>query len=450
MKKFNEQHSIRQIPNWNQQTWSANSTDKSLYLNSEDTLVLFGELFQRGYANGLVEEAEKRNMTIVRSTVGRRNKEGQLVSLNNEEIETIPKPFINIPLEAGFDLESDDSGLSVVDKLKDVKLSEWENFKIDKSWVENIIQHSRKRFRTQVKNYISELRKILPNKGHIYIAHLMAGGVPRAKVIMPLMNRSFKGTGDRYLSSQKFWESDIGWICQKSFFEVTAETFNILIEETRDLDTYLKSQGRKLCFSAYGYHGTEIYCNNQMQWQTYTPYLQGFAKILLENYSKKWHEQGVLCCVYNCPEILTNSSSIFSGVEVSLYPLLGLLLKESKANPSANIQIILDNCKKLLKEEYTINEILQFCDQYLKKQIIQEHNVFEKWPQHSSPEQLKIMLDSSEHLFNMHKDTKFLITGVLSELVLKSCGFIMFQDVINPKSSVSWINHDVISKTALK
>lgn len=42
-----------------------------------DVLVLFGELF-RGYANGLVEEAERRGMTIVRATVGRREKDGVL------------------------------------------------------------------------------------------------------------------------------------------------------------------------------------------------------------------------------------------------------------------------------------------------------------------------------------------------------------------------------------
>ena len=33
---------------------------------------IIGELFSRGYANGLVEEAEKCGMTILRATVGRR------------------------------------------------------------------------------------------------------------------------------------------------------------------------------------------------------------------------------------------------------------------------------------------------------------------------------------------------------------------------------------------
>ena len=68
-----------------------------------DLLVLFGELFNRGYANGLVEEAEKQGLTVIRATGGRRDENGQLRKLNAEEVEKIPKPFINVPLEAGFD-----------------------------------------------------------------------------------------------------------------------------------------------------------------------------------------------------------------------------------------------------------------------------------------------------------------------------------------------------------
>lgn len=63
-----------------------------------DVLALFGELFNRGYANGLVEEAEKNGMTVVRATVGRRDAEGNLRALTPEEVEKIPQPFINVPL----------------------------------------------------------------------------------------------------------------------------------------------------------------------------------------------------------------------------------------------------------------------------------------------------------------------------------------------------------------
>ena len=101
-----------------------------------DVLVLFGELFNRGYANGLVEEAEKMGMTIVRATVGRRDKDGSLRALTAEETANVPKPFINIPLEAGFDMEPAANGLSPVDQMKDIKLSDWQNAKIDMKAIE--------------------------------------------------------------------------------------------------------------------------------------------------------------------------------------------------------------------------------------------------------------------------------------------------------------------------
>ena len=99
---------------------------------SGDTLVLFGELFNRGYANGLVEEAQKNGMTIVRATVGRRDENQNLRPLNEEELQaqlSLPQfknsPLINVPLEAGFDLEMDQSGQRTIDYLKGFKLSEW-------------------------------------------------------------------------------------------------------------------------------------------------------------------------------------------------------------------------------------------------------------------------------------------------------------------------------------
>ena len=51
-----------------------------------DVFVLFGELFGRGYANGLVNEARKAGMTIVGITVGRRDEANALRPLNDEEL----------------------------------------------------------------------------------------------------------------------------------------------------------------------------------------------------------------------------------------------------------------------------------------------------------------------------------------------------------------------------
>jgi len=409
-----------------------------------DVLVLFGELFNRGYANGLVDEAERRGMKIIRTTVGRRDKDGALRPLNAEEMASVPQPFINVPLEAGFDLEPDDQGMTIVDYLKEVKLSEWESFEMDKNSLESSRKKGRDRFLKNLKTYLTQLEAHIPEGSNVLFAHLMAGGVPRAKIIMPLMNRSLKGSGDRFLSSEKFWLSSMGQLCSQSFNEVTAETFQYLVNETTGLREKIQKQGGKVSYVAYGYHGTEVLVGQNYLWQTYSPYLQGWAKIRLENYSREFSQKGIKTCVYNCPEILTNSSAIFSGVEVSLYPLLGALKKEGSDSPKAQASI--EESLQLLKPEFKLDDILQFTKSYLTLDIIRAHCVFEKWPQHNEKKQLETMLAASDRLLEMHKDPKQLMTFPLSEVVFEACGKVMIADSPSPEAPVAWINHDVIAK----
>lgn len=409
-----------------------------------DVLVLFGELFSRGYANGLVDEAERRGMKIVRTTVGRREKDGSLRALTAEESASIPQPFINIPLEAGFDLEPDDKGVTPVDQLKEAKLSDWENFELNKASLEVSRKKGRERFLKNLKAYLQELETHIPPGANVLFAHLMAGGVPRTKILMPLMNRSLKGSGERFLSSEKFWNSSIGQFCSMSFNEVTAETFQFLVNESSALREKIQKQGGKASYVAYGYHGTEVLVGQNYLWQTYSPYLQGWAKIRLENHSREFAHKGIKTCVYNCPEILTNSSSIFSGVEVSLYPLLGALRKEG--SDSARAKASIDECLSMLKPEVKLDDVLSFTKSYLTSPVIRAHCDFEKWPQHNSKDQLEKMLAASDHLIELHKDPKQLMTFPLSEVVFEACGKVMIADSPSPEAPVAWINHDVIAK----
>ncbi|MFA7634012.1 MAG: hypothetical protein WCX90_10260 [Thiohalomonadaceae bacterium] len=59
-------------------TYTATRSAKPIQLSSRRHLVLFGELFGRGYANGLIDEARKSGMTILGVTVGRRDENDQL------------------------------------------------------------------------------------------------------------------------------------------------------------------------------------------------------------------------------------------------------------------------------------------------------------------------------------------------------------------------------------
>ena len=410
-----------------------------------DVLVLFGELFSRGYANGLVEEAEKVGMTIVRSTVGRRTAEGALRALTPDEIESIPKPFINIPLEAGFDMEPDSKGVTPCDQLKGLKMNSWNADHLDWDSILESQTNGQNRFRASVSEYMKELAQYIPDGANVLFAHLMAGGVPRAKILMPVMNKVFKGRGDRFIPSEDLFNSQLGKMSQLNFSEVTAQTFRHLVEQSTHLREQIHSKGGKASYLAYGYHGTEVLLDGSYQWQTYTPYFQGWAKMELEKISRDFTAQGVSTCVYNCPEILTNSSSIFQGVEVSLYPLIGALQKEGA--DSDLCQKIVSSCKQLLKSEIEFQDIFDFIKDYVANPLTQDHSHFDQWPQHNSKDQMAFMLDSSNHLIEMHKNPKELITNPLSEAVFRATGELMLHESFAPSSAVTWLNHDIVAKT---
>ena len=403
-----------------------------------DVLFLCGELFGRGYANGIVDEAKAKGMTIIGSTVGRRDSDGTLRALNDEELttaqESLGGTIINIPLEAGFDMEPGSDGISPVDRFKGVKPDEWANVTLDPAQVAFSKESGTRRFRGNLAAVIAQLETMLPAQGNLLVVHTMAGGIPRARVFMPILNKLFKGQGDRFLSSEAFWNSDMGQLCSTSFNEVTADTFSYLIETTAPLRERLSVR-----YAAYGYHGCEVLIDGAYTWQSYTPYLQGWAKIRLEDIAIAAWEKGIKATVYNCPEIQTNSSALFLGVENSLYPLITSLQQEGE-------QEIPKACQELLREGATIDKLMECANTYLSSPLVTATRDFDSWPQHNSPQQQEYMLNTSAELIAMNADQKEIICAVLSRGVFQGVGTLMFDSSWEPKAPVYWLNHDVIAK----
>lgn len=415
--------------------------------SAHDVVVIFGEVFERGYVNGIIDEAKKVGAQVIYSTVGRRDENQNLRPLSDEEISSKNQsPLINVPLEAGFDLEPALNGVRPVDQLKDYGLTGWEAAKLDWDLIEESRRKGIERFRQATTNFLKEIEKFTqPGKNLIFV-HTMAGGFPRAKVVMPIANRIFKGSGTRYSSSEIFWESEIGRLCSKSFQEVTAETFSHLIELSEHLRSKIESEGGRVRYAAYGYHGNEVLVGDHYEWYSYSPYLQGFAKCRLEEISAQAFEKGVQCTVFNVPEILTNSSSIFLGVEVVLYPLLRALKKEGANSP--HVQQIIKSCQSRLREGITLDDIDKKTQEYLTNRTVRSWPKFEGWPQHNGPEQMELMRQYSTSLIEMHKNQKELITAELSEVVFRACGKVIFHELWAPRAPVLWIGHDLVAKIA--
>lgn len=418
-------------------------------LQKDDTLVIFGEVFDRGYVNGLIDEARKVGAQVIYSTVGRRDAEQNLRPLTEQELtDKNQSPLINIPLEAGFDMEPSSDGIRPIDQLKDYGLTGWENAKLDWGRIEDSRQKGIARFRQSTTLFLKEVEKYLKPGRRLLIAHTMAGGFPRAKVVMPIANRVFKGSGPRYLSSQMFWESEIGKLCDLSFKEVTAQTMQHLLDLSGDLRNKISKSGGQVAYIAFGYHGNEVLTGDKYSWYSYSPYLQGFAKVELEKICQKAKSNGITATTYNVPEILTNSSSIFLGIEVVLYPLLRALQKEG-AQSSVTKQT-LAKCESLLKEPFRYADIDQLTQDYLNDPKVRQYPKFEGWPQHNDPEQMEKMIKASQLIIEMHKNPKELLTAELSELIFRACGNIMIRTAFQPEQPVMWIGHQSIAKATLE
>ena len=423
------------------------SIPQSNIFRKGDTFVLFGELFGRGYANGLVDEARKAGMTIVGVTVGRRDENNALRPLNAEELavaETnLGGKIFNVPLMAGFDLDAPAGTPTPTDMLGGMTLKSWQDDKLDFAHIEKCRDVGVKRFKDSVAKVMAELDGKIKDGSNVFFAHTMAGGIPKVKVFLAIANRIYKGRGERFLSSRALIDSDLGKMILMNFDEVTANTFQHLIDGSAAIRARMEKTGGQVRYTAYGYHGTEILIDGKYQWQTYTNYTQGKAKMRLEQVAEKAWQQGIKATVFNCPEIRTNSSDIFVGVELSLFPLLTALKKE---NGGSWADQQWKACQALLQEGSSLDSLLTKIEEYNKSSTMKTFRNFEAWPMDNNAELADLMIGTSDDITQMHIERKALITDLLSALVLEGTGPLMFHEASKPSAPVLWLNHDIIAK----
>ncbi len=412
-----------------------------------DVFVLFGELFGRGYANGLVDEARAAGMTIVGITVGRRDESGALRALSAEEHaeaeEKLGGRIVNVPLMAGFDMDAPEGEQNPTEMLAGIRLQTWEDDKLDWEKIERCREAGVRRFTSSAAHAMAEIDKLIPEGANVFFAHTMAGGIPKIKAFLAIANRIYKGRGERFMSSRALLESDLGKLILMNFDEVTANTLKYLIDASSKIRERVTAAGGEVRYTAYGYHGTEILIGGEYVWQTYTNYTQGYAKMRLESVAQAAWNQGITATVFNCPEIRTNSSDIFVGVELSLFPLLTALKKEG-GGAWADEQWRI--CQELLGEGTSLESLLATIEQYNNDATSAQFRNFEAWPMDNTPALADVMIGTSEAITNLHKDKKALITDHLSSLVLEGAGPLMFHGASEKIAPVVWLNHDIIAR----
>lgn len=412
-----------------------------------DVFVLFGELFGRGYVNGLIDEARKNGMTIIGITVGRRDDNGVLRALTlDEHAEAEAKlggKIINVPLMAGFDMDAPEGEQNPTEMLSGITLKNWQEEKLDWARIEKCREAGVRRFTESARNVMGEIDKLIPQGANVFFAHTMAGGIPRVKAFLAIANRIYKGRGERFMSSRALLDSDLGKLILMNFDEVSANTLKYLIDASGAIRERVTRAGGEVRYTAYGYHGTGILIGGQYTWQTYTNYTQGYAKKRLESIAQAAWAQGIPATVFNCPEIRTNSSDIFVGVELPLFPLL-LALKKENGGAWADKQW--EICQSLLQDGVSLQSILDTIERFNQEETSVKFRNFDAWPMDNTPELADIAIGTSEEITALHKDKKALITDHLSSLVLEGTGPLMFYGASEKIAPVVWLNHDIIAR----
>jgi hypothetical protein len=412
-----------------------------------DVFVLFGELFGRGYATGLLEEARNAGMQIVGITVGRRNDDNTLRPLNADELSEAESrlggKIINIPLMAGFDLDAPAGHPTPTDLLAGMTLAGWESDRLDWDYIEKCHQIATMRFTQALSEVMAVLDSMIGDGRNVFFAHTMAGGIPKAKVFLALANRIYKGTATRHMSSQALLDSDLGRLILQNFDEVSANTFGHLIDFSSAIRQRVEASGAQVRYTAYGYHGTGILIDGEYRWQTYTNYTQGYAKMRLESFAEKAWKAGIKATVYNCPEIRTNSSDVFTGIELPLIPLL-LALKKEGGGEWAEQQW--QACEALLTDGYTLDDAIAKIRTLQASDVMIPFYDFTAWPMPNSQAQADLTIGTSHEITKMHRDGKALISDHLSALVVEATGQLIFAASSAPIGPVLWLNHDVVAK----
>jgi hypothetical protein len=412
-----------------------------------DVFVLFGELFGRGYATGLVAEAKRAGMEIVGITVGRRDGNNVLRPLDQAELADaearLGGRIINVPLMAGFDLDAPADGPNPADLLSKMTLESWEDDKLDWDYIDKCREAGVERFRASVATVMGILDDIIADGRNVHFAHTMAGGIPKAKVFMVIANRIYKGRGSRHMSSQALLDSDLGKLILQNFDEVSANTFGHLLDLSAPIRSRIEASGGQVRYSAYGYHGSEILVGDVYRWQTYTNYTQGYAKMRLEHIAERAWADGVKATVYNCPEIRTNSSDVFAGIELPLLPLLVSLMRDGGGTRAAQVW---SDCQALLADGITVDDVLAKVVEFQRSEVMEPFYDFAAWPMPNSPSQSDLTIGTSQEIAQMHRDGKALISDHLSGLVVEATGQLIFGESSAPAGPVLWLGHDIVAR----
>jgi hypothetical protein len=100
----------------------------------------------------------------------------------------------------------------------------------------------------------------------------------------------------------------------------------------------------------------------------------------------------------------------------------------------------------VLSDGVTLDAVLQKVLDFQTSEVMLPFRNFAAWPMPNSQSQADFTIGTSDEVQKLHKDSKVLITDLLSALVIDATGPLMFRESSAPSAPVLWLNHDIIAR----
>jgi hypothetical protein len=104
------------------------------------------------------------------------------------------------------------------------------------------------------------------------------------------------------------------------------------------------------------------------------------------------------------------------------------------------------DCQQLLADGFTLKDVFQKITDMQANEVMHPFYDFSAWPMANSQAQADLTIGTSIEITQMHRDSKAMISDLLSALVVEATGQLIFGASSDPTGPIRWLNHDIVAR----
>ncbi len=93
-----------------------------------------------------------------------------------------------------------------------------------------------------------------------------------------------------------------------------------------------------------------------------------------------------------------------------------------------------------------MNDVFQKIADMQANEVMRPFYDFSAWPMANSQAQADLTISTSNEITQMHRDSKAMISDLLSALVVEATGQLIFGASSDPSGPIQWLNHDIVAR----